>query len=83
MASIHLPDRQLRMDIYVDFVCSSRVANHFLMVTIIQVYDAKGKHSTFEHAQMGVMLARKFGDDIRKWTLGIPFYGRNVKVCSL
>lgn len=42
-------------------------------------YDNRDKHSTFEFAQMGVMLARKFGSQMHKWTLGIPFYGRNMK----
>ena len=42
-------------------------------------YDNRDKHSTFEFAQLGVMLARKFGSQMHKWTLGIPFYGRNMK----
>ena len=42
-------------------------------------YDNRDKHSTFEFAQMGVMMAQKFGSQMRKWTLGIPFYGRNMK----
>ena len=42
-------------------------------------YDNRDKHSTFEFAQMGVMLARKLGDQKHKWTLGIPFYGRDMK----
>ena len=36
-------------------------------------------HSTIEFAQMGIFLSKKLGKYQSKWTLGIPFYGRNIK----
>jgi len=41
-------------------------------------YDHRDKHSTTEFAQMALFFAKSLGKDMRKWTLGLPFYGRNV-----
>jgi GH18 family chitinase len=43
-------------------------------------YDARGRHSTYEFAQMGINLAvSSLGPYSKKWTLGVPFYGRDVR----
>ena len=34
--------------------------------------------STLEFAQMGLFLSKKLGPYQRKWTLGVPFYGRHI-----
>eukprot|EP00798_Chlamydomonas_sp_ICE-L_P015152 gene15152-21218_t len=42
-------------------------------------YDSRGKHSTIQFAKTGIELAQStFGEDAAKFTLGVPFYGRNT-----
>ena len=41
-------------------------------------YDARGQHSTIEFATKGIELAKTEGFDHQKWTLGLPFYGRDI-----
>eukprot|EP01125_Pyxidicula_operculata_P002476 TRINITY_DN12336_c0_g1_i1.p2 TRINITY_DN12336_c0_g1~~TRINITY_DN12336_c0_g1_i1.p2 ORF type:complete len:321 (+),score=59.81 TRINITY_DN12336_c0_g1_i1:1107-2069(+) len=51
---------------------------NFVDMVHMMVYDQRGKHSTLEYAEEVINNIESLGLPLSKFTLGVPFYGRNV-----